>query len=454
MNAPLPSALPPRVVSWPGLPLLGTLPHFARDPVGYVIDMPRRRGDLVETYLANDHYLFVSEASLADQVMVKQAANFTKDAFARDLRRILGEGLLTSEGAHWRQQRRLAQPAFLRDRIAGYGDVMVDRARAMAEGWAPGETRDVHEAFMEVTLDIVARTLFGADVGDVARRIGPALDAVMHWYGSPLLMATPHVHKLPLRARDDLYAAKKTLDDTIYGIIRARRARPEARHDDLLGTLLAAVDDQGGAMSDADLRDELLTMFLAGHETTALALSWAAWLLSLDPGVQYALRDELTSVLGGRDPTVDDLPRLRLTECVVRETLRLYPPGWAIGREASADFELGGRTWPAGIQVWINTLGMHRDPRRFSEPDQFRPERWRDGLDKRLPRGAWIPFGAGPRICIGGAFAMMELNLILATVLRRWHLVLVPGARVVPQTSITLRPRYGVPMVLRRISWP
>jgi len=452
MNAPvdLPSA--PRIAIWQGLPVLGTFPQFVRDPVGYVIDLPRSRGDLVETHLAAEHFLFVSEASLADQVMVKQAANFTKDAFAKDLKRILGEGLLTSDGGLWRQQRRLAQPSFLRDRITGYAGVMVERARDMALSWNDGETRDVHTSFMAVTLDIVARTLFGTDVGpDIEARLGPALEAVMHWYGSPYLMSTPHMHKLPLASRNALYAAKKTLDEIIYGLIAARRARPDVVHDDLLGTLLAAVDDEGIAMSDTQLRDEVLTMFLAGHETTALALSWGAWLLSLHPVVQHTLRDELIAVLGDRDPTVEDLPRLRYTDCVVREVLRMYPPAWAIGREANADFELGGRTWPKGIQVWINALGMHRDPRRFTEPDRFLPERWRDGLDKRLPRGAWLPFGAGPRICIGGAFAMMELVLVLATVVRRWHFVLVPGARVEPKPSITLRPRDGVPMVMRRV---
>jgi cytochrome P450 len=438
-----------RVTTWAGLPGLGTLPQFVRDSVGYVIDLPRSRGDLVDTHLAADRYLFVSHPALAEQVLVKQAANFTKDAFARDLKRVLGEGLLTAEGALWRQQRRLAQPAFLRDRIVGYADVMVERARTMAEAWRPDTVRDLHADYMGVTLDIVARTLFGADVGDVADRIGPALDAVMHWYGSPLYMATPHTHRLPLPARDALYAAKATLDEVILQIVRARRAALEPPRHDLLGALLAAVDDEGHAMSDAQLRDEVLTMFLAGHETTALALSWASWLLAQHPGVQYALRDELDAVLGDRDPTVDDLPRLRFTDCVAREVLRLYPPAWAVGREAAEDFSLGGRTWPRGIQVWINTLGIHRDPRRFERADAFVPTRWMDGLEKRLPRCAWLPFGAGPRICIGGGFAMMELNLLLATVLRRWHFVLDPAARVVPQTSITLRPKYGVRMRLR-----
>ncbi|MEZ4404938.1 MAG: cytochrome P450 [Polyangiales bacterium] len=431
-----------------GLPGIGNILPMARSALAFVTEM-QRLGDMVETWVLNDHMVVVTHPALAEQTLLRNAAIMQKDWFLRDLKRIIGEGLLSSEGDFWKRQRRLAQPAFHRERIAGYATVMVERAAAVADEWRAGEHRDVHPDFMRTTLDVVGRTLFGASV-DVAHRVEPALDAIMHWYGTPFLVGNPLAMKLPLPAARAFHDAKRTLDEVILGIIEARRRKPDPDADDLLAMLLAAQDEDGSRMTDTQVRDEVMTLFLAGHETTALALSWTAWLLATHPAAQRALRDELATVLGDRDPTLEDMPRLRFTEAVVKESMRLYPPAWAIGRESTAPFELGGRRFGPRTQVWVNSYGMHRDGRYFTNPLAFTPERWMDGLDKRLPKFAYIPFGGGPRVCIGNTFAMMEAVLMLATFARRWSFAPAPDARVEARPSITLRPRYGVKLTLSR----
>ncbi len=437
-----------RCVSPRGFAFIGHAIPYLRDPLSFTVEYPKWYGDLVRVELLGMDTLLVSDPALIDQVLVKQHANFTKDWFLEDLKRVVGEGLLTSEGHFWKRQRRLAQPAFHRDRIASYGAVMVDMAERAAARWSAGETRDVHVDFMHLTLEIVARTLFGAGVEGVVERVGPALDAVMEWYANPLLLVTPWVRKLPLPLARRFDAAPRELDAVIREILAARRSDPNPPQDDLLAMLLASRDEDGSAMSDTQLRDEVMTIFLAGHETTAISLSWTMYLLATHPAAAERLRAELSEVLDGRSPKLEDLPRLRFTDAVVHESLRLYPPAWAMGREASGPFALEGIPFPAGINVWMSPWALHRDARRFANPLEFRPERWLDGLAKRLPKHAFVPFGGGPRICIGNAFAMMEINLVLATVAQRWRWTMAPGATVVPRASVTLRPQGGVKVVL------
>jgi cytochrome P450 len=378
-----------------------------------------------------------------EHVLVTANKSFTKDNFTHELSRFIGHGLLTSEGDHWRRERRLVQPAFHRDRIHGYTRSMVTETERAIDSWRDGSTRDVHEDLMHITLAIVSDTLFSAEVGGVAHEVGSAMEDVMARFADPIAMALPTLDWLPLPAHRRFRAAEIRIDQIIRDIIRQRRADPK-EHDDLLGMLLAARDVDGSSMTDEQVRDEVITLFLAGHETTALALSWTFYLLGKNPAARTRLEEELREVLGGRSPTMADLPKLPYADAVISETMRLYPPAWVMGRLAIAPFELAGRSFPVGTNVWFSQYVVHRDPRHFADPEQFRPDRWLDGLAKRLPRFAYFPFGGGPRQCIGNVFAQTEAVLLLATIAQKYRLHLVPEHVVEPMPSITLRPRRGV----------
>ena len=437
-----------------GLPLFGSMLGYLRDPLRFLIRTRQRDGDLTTFWLLNRKFLFVSDPALIEQVLVKQAARFGKDWFARDLKRMLGEGLLTSEGDFWKRQRRLMSPAFHRERLAEYADVMVDRAEDALARWRPGVERDIHHDFMELTLDIVARTLFSADVEGVGAVVGPALEAVLDWYSNPLLVSNPWLERTPLPAARRYREAVAAMRGIVDGIIRQRRARPDPDSHDLLALLLAAQDEDGARMTDAQVRDEVLTLFLAGHETTALVLSWTTTLLCAHPEVTRRLRAEADAVAPGRRLTLADVPKLAFTEAVVLESMRLHPPAWAIGREALEDFELGGHRFPKGLTVFLSPWSVHRDARWFAEPERFVPDRWMDGLARRLHKFQYFPFGGGPRICIGNAFAMMESVLLLSSFARRFDVTLAPGARLDARPAVTLRPAHGVRVVLHAPSAP
>ncbi len=434
-----------------GLPVVGSFLHYFRDPLGFLTGVRRREGDLATFRLMDMTFLLVSDPVLIEQVLVKQAARFSKDFFARDLKRVLGEGLLTSEGEFWKRQRRLSSPAFHRERLTDYATIMVDRTEDTLATWKSGE-RDIHEDFMALTLDIVARTLFSADVEGVARVVGPALEAVLGWYNNPLLVGNPWLYDSPLppakRYRDAVSATRAIVD----GIIRQRRANPDPDNRDLLSMLLAAQDDDGTHMTDTQVRDEVLTLFLAGHETTALTLSWSTVLLCRHPEMVARLRAEVESVAPGRRLTLDDVPKLTFASGVIHESMRMFPPAWAIGRESQEEFELGGHRFPKGTNVFLSPWAVHHDERTFADPERFDPDRWSDGLAKRLHKFAYFPFGGGPRVCIGNAFAMMESVLLLASFARRFDVSLAPSARIATTSSVTLRPKHGVRVDLRPAS--
>jgi cytochrome P450 len=377
-------------------------------------------------------------------VLIKSASNFTKDLFLRELRRILGEGLLTAEGAFWKRQRRLIQPAFHRERIAGYGAVMVDHTERMLATWRDGATIDLHHEMMSVTADIVTQCLFGTNAGDT-REVSSCIEAMMQRFNDPIVLLVPGVEYLPLPVNREFRRVAPRLDKIVRGFVAERRAMGDpAPGDDLLAMLLNARDEDGSRMDDRTVRDEVLILFLAGHETTALALSWAFCLLAENPEVERKLHAELAEALGDRAPCFEDVPKLKYTECVVHETLRLRPPAWALGREATAPFELASHRFENGAWFWILPWTLHRDPRHFPDPERFAPERWEDGLMKRLPRCAYLPFGAGPRVCIGNQFALMEAVLMLATLARRFSVRIEEGFRVEPEPSITLRFKHGL----------
>jgi cytochrome P450 len=440
----------------PGLPLVGNLVDFWRGPLE-MLEGCARRGDVVRLKFPGPPTYYVNHPALIEQVLVGNHRVMLKDRFTQNLGGLLGRGLLTSDGDFWRRQRRLAQPAFHRERIEAYGAEMVGAAERAIAGWTDGERRDAHADATRVTLEIVGRTLFGADLGSHAHDVADALDVVMARFGDWRYAVFPALSRLPLPANRRFERVVARLDEIVYGVIGARRfGHANAKKSDggegtdLLSMLLAARDEDGSRMSDQQLRDEVLILFLAGHETTALALTWTWWLLSRHPAADEALAAELREVLGGRSPTVADVPRLRYTSWVVHEALRLYPPAWSMGREAAEDLTLAGYRIPRGAQIWIGQWTIHRDARFFPRPEAFEPERWANDLVKRLHRFAYFPFGGGPRLCIGNAFAMMESTLLLATMAQRFRVRVPDGHRVGLAPAITLRPRNGLPVTVHR----
>jgi cytochrome P450 len=445
----------------PRLPFLGNALGFLRDPLAFLRSTRDRYGDVVRVALGPLETTLLSHPDYVEDVLVTRSRLWQKDQYLlTTLRPILGEGLLSSDGEFWRRQRRLAQPAFHRERIAAYGEIMVDHASRLAASWRDGEIRDVHKDMMRVTLEIVAAALFGAQVGEDAEAVGEALEAVLAVVSDPLELFVPVLKRLPTRKRRRFDRAVRDLDAIIYRVIEQRRKATEkprtapategAERRDLLSMLLEARGDDGARMSDKQLRDECMTLFLAGHETTALTLSWTWHLLAQHPAVSAKLTRELSEVLGDRRATVGDLPDLRYTGFVIAESLRLYPPAWSIGREARDALEIGGFRIPRGGNIWICPWAMHRDARWFEAPDDFRPERWEGDFAKRLHRYAYFPFGGGPRFCIGQSFAQMEAVLLLATLARAFRVDVLARPRVLPSPSVTLRPKNGVRARLRK----
>ncbi len=363
---------------------------------------------------------------------------------------MLGNGLLTSEGEFWLRQRRLAQGAFHPQRIAGYGDDMVAAGSRMLTGWQDGQSRDIHADMMQVTLDIVARTLFGADVLDQSHDIGDSLLTVIRSFSMNFGRRIPLPGWIPTKGNRRARAAVRALNVVVQQIVDQRRRETE-HHKDLLSMMLYARDeDDGSRMTDAQLADEARTFLLAGHETTAITLSWSFYLLATHPEIQAALGEELDRVLAGRLPTAADVPQLKLTERVVLEAMRVFPPVFMIGREPLADFELAGYTVPAGTTIFMSQWVMHHDARYYPEPERFDPDRWTPQRVAARPKMCYFPFGGGPRVCIGNNFAMLESVLLLATIARDWSMELVPDQEIRLSPVLTLRPRYGIRVVLRR----
>jgi cytochrome P450 len=424
--------------------LVGNTFQYMRDRMGFLEGAKRDFGDIVRLRLGPFRTYLVTNPEYIEYILRSHPDNFHKDKLTRWLIPLLGEGLLTSEDAYWRRQRKLAQPSFQHQQIERYGAVMVEHTERMLDAWQEGEVRDLHEDLMRLTLSIVARTLFDAELSGDAEAIGESLAIVMNHFLGPSRWF-PFADHLPFPASRRYWAAIRRIDEIIYRIIRTRR---EVGRDagDLVSRLLAARDDEGKGMTDRQLRDEVVTLVLAGHETTALALFYIFYLMDRWTQAQDRLAAELQSVLGDRSPTAADVPRLKYTEWVVREAMRLYPPAWGIAREALTDCEIGGYHVPKGTQLFVTQWLVHRDGRWFEDPEVFRPERWDNDLIKRLPRCAYFPFGDGPRVCIGNHFAMMEAVLILATIARRYRVSVEPGQTLELLPSITLRPRHGLRM--------
>jgi len=428
---------------------LSSTVDYIRDPLGFLVRSARDGGAVAPIHFIGLDAVLITSPEDIEKVVIGEHRKLVKDRFTRDLSSLLGSGLLTSEGDHWRRQRRLAQPAFHRDRIAAYAKAMAEATSERLASWRAGSVIDVHEEMMQLTRDIVCRTLFGTQPGPELAAVNDALTVALDRFAEPLYTLVPKLEKVPLPLSRRYRKAVRVLDDVVYGLIEKRR-RENVERPDLLSMLLAARDEDGSQMSDEQVRDEVMTIFLAGHETTAIALSWTFYLLSKNEDVCRTLGEEARSVLGEREATLDDLPRLQTAENVLHESMRLFPPAWIIGREVVEPFELRGVRLEKGVQVWTSQWVMHRDPRFFDEPEAFRPSRWENGLAKKLPRFAYFPFGGGPRLCIGNSFALMEATIILAMIAARHRLRLVPGQRIQPFPSVTLRPKPGVRVLVER----
>ncbi len=428
----------------------GNLPDFRRGRLAFLDDCFQKYGDVVSFRFGPRRMVLLNHPDLVEDVLVTQNRKFIKHFALRLTRLTLGNGLLTSEGDFWLRQRRLAQPAFHRERVASYAGAMVAFAERMLDTWENGQVRDVQEDMMRLTLEIVAKTLFDADIAGDAADASAAMETLLRSFTARVNQLIRFPERWPTPNNLRLRRAIRRLERILFAIIAERRASGEDRGD-LLSMLLQAQDeDDGGRMTDHQLRDEAMTLFMAGHETTANTMAWVWFLLANHPEAEARLHAELDEVLGGRSPGFDDLPRLAYTEMVVTEALRLYPTVWLLGREAIEPCEVGGYPIRVGTTLYMSQWVIHRDPRWFDDPREYRPERWADGLAKRLPRYAYFPFGGGPRICIGNSFAMMEATLLLATIAQRFRLALTPDATVTPLPTMTLRPDGGVKVRLTR----
>lgn len=436
-----------------GAEMLRQLRDIQRMPHEFLLSCARTYGGVTQFPIGNLPVYAVSDPAGVRHILQDNARNYTKDTIQfNTLALVTGEGLLTSDGDYWLRQRRMMQPAFHRQRVAAFGRTMVGATEKMLARWdslPDGVTLDIDHEMMKLTLEIVGQTLFSTDLsaaaGDLVQAVLITLDYIVYRAQTPL--ALPPFAPTPRNRAFN--RALQTLDNAVYRLIAARRAEStKIQNGDLLDLLLAARTGDGQPMSDRQLRDEIITLIIAGHETVASALTWTWYLLAKNPTVTTALATELAQRLNGRPPSVDDLPNLPYTRAVFDEALRLYPPAWLITRKAQTMDEVAGRVIPADALVIISPYVVHRDERLWPESEAFRPERF---LGEAAPRLGYLPFGGGPRLCIGNTFALVEGALILATVAQRYRLLAEPGHAVQAEPLVTLRPRGGLPLRLERV---
>lgn len=427
--------------------MLGVLPEFRKNAPQFLQKVARAHGDLVHFRLGPQNAYVISNPEWIKDILITNQTNFTKSRMLERAKVLLGEGLLTSEAEFHKRQRRLVQPAFHRDRLIGYGAAMAECAAQCRDRWSAGERFDVSREMNRLTLAIVARTLFSADVSSEADEIGSALTEVLGLFEMVLMPFSEWIEKLPLPSVRRFEKARARLDQTIYRMIAERRASGEDKGD-LLSMLLLAQDEDASTMTDKQVRDEALTLFLAGHETTANALTWTWYLLSQNPEAEARFHAEIDRVLGARLPTFDDLAQLKYVEMVFAESMRLFPPAWGIGRRPLQAYRIGDYEIPARTVMLMSPYVVHRDPRWYPEPEKFDPDRFLPENAAGRPKFSYFPFGGGARVCIGERFAWMEGVLLLATLGAKWKLRLVPGHRVETRALITLRAKYGMEMVV------
>lgn len=432
-----------------GLPWLGNVLQYGRDPLHFLTRCAREYGDVVRLRAPGQTFYQLNHPEAIEQVLRSDHENFHKWRPLRGTVRLFGNGLLTNEGESWKQQRKLCNPSLQSRQVQTYAPAMMSHTERMLAGWQQGQVHVINEDMNRLALAILTDTLFGVDIDRETGDHESVLGSVLGFFGDPLNSLILPAW-LPTPANLRYRRGVRVLDAWIARLNAQRRAElAEGRPGhDLLSRLLEARDENGAGMSEGQRRDELVTLAFAGHKTTAATLTYAFWLLAQHPEVEKRLAAEAREVLGDRCPTAADAPKLEYAEAVIKETLRLYPPSWGIGREALSDCEIAGYDMPRGTQVLLVQWVVHRDGRWFDDPDQFRPERWENDLEKHLPRCAYFPFGDGPRVCIGGHFAMLETVLILAAIVRRFRLTLVPGQKIRLVPSVTLWPEPGIKMIV------
>ena len=426
--------------------------QFRRDPTGFLQELAEL-GDVTSFKMGGQLAFFLNHPDFTRDLLITSNAKFVKGRALQRAKRLLGEGLLTSEGEAHLRQRRMIQPAFHREKIKSYAEAMTGYAAEMANEWQDDEVRDIDKEMMRLTLQIVGKTLFSANVEDDADEIGAALTTMIGMFNYLLLPFSELLEKLPIPQVKRFNHAKETLDSIIYGIIDERRKSGEDKSD-LLSMLLEAQDEEsGGKMSDEQARDECLTIFLAGHETTANALTWTFYLLSQNPEKEAKLHEELRRVFQNeRLPTIEDLPKLKYTESVLAESMRLFPPAWALGRLAIEQHEFGGYEIPKGALVLTSQFVMHRDARFWENAATFLPERWeKQSIKEAGKKYIYFPFSSGTRGCIGEAFAWTEGILLIATLAGKWKLKLLPEQKIGMNPLMTLRPKFGMKMQIERV---
>lgn len=432
-----------------GTLLGGNVRQFRAALLNFLLETAREYGPLASFRIGPRRVFLASGPDLIEQVLVTDAKHYIKHFGARAFKPVLGNGLVTSEGAFWHRQRKLIQPAFLKIRVQSYAQIMAELTDQMLDSWFPGKSVQIDYEFEALTSKIALKTLFDLEDSGDRQRFSGTLKLAFELMNVRLR----RIFKLPLwvptPANLRLQGAVGELDRTVEGFIASGRSRRDIG-DDLLSRLLVAQHEDGTRMSDLQLRDEAMTLYLAGHETTALTLAWSWYLLSQNPNVENELVSEWQHVLAGATPTADQLHRLPYTAAVIAESMRLYPPVYVIGREATDDLELGGYRVKRGYTVLMSQWVNHRDPRYFPEPEEFRPERWENGLAKRIPKFAYYPFGGGQRLCVGSSFALMEAAIILAAVGQRYRFTLDPDAVIGIKPQITLLPANGIPATLER----
>jgi cytochrome P450 len=433
-----------------GLPVAGMAFALRSDPLGGLRRIAREYGDIVRFFVMKQERILLNHPDWVSQVLVLQQNKFHKSELTRRITaRMLGNGLLISEGEFWRRQRRLEQPAFHRSRVNDYGATMLEIAQARIREWRDGEARNMAHEMMALTLDIAVRTLFGTTLPAEPRQVGDAMTFLMRY--SLRRQRTPFriPETWPTPANRRANRELQFIDSLVYWIISERRKEGNSNHhNDLLALLMSAMDEDGSQMTSEQLRDETMTLFIAGHETTAQMLAWTWYALSQNPAAEARLHEELDGVLGGRPLEAADFGRLPYLQAVMNEALRLYPPAYITAREVVEPCEIGGYQFHPRSTIMFSQWLLHRDARYYDDADAFRPERWLDGLADRLPQGAYIPFGAGPRRCIGQGFALLEAAIVTATLARKFRFRLVSGHPVVEEPLVTLRPRHGIQMTL------
>ncbi|GCE30289.1 cytochrome P450 [Dictyobacter alpinus] len=430
-----------------GLPVIGSLLDFQYRPLRFFRELEQRYGRMATVHIGKQPLLFCFRPEHIRYFLTENPRNFVKPGNANDvgLKLFLGDGLLTIDGDHHRQQRRLVQPAFHKHRVDSYATIMTRYAQETIASWQPDSVVNMASEMQYLTLRIITKTLFNVDSIEQTKKLGHAFDVVIS--GGPPRTVIKSRIRSPFASTRELDEASRTIDTFIYGLIEQRRKTNDDTGD-VLSMLLQAQQNEPESMTDKQIHDHVLTFVAAGHETAQNTLSWTFYLLSQHPHVRAKLLAELQTVLAGRVPTLDDLPKLPYLEGVINESWRFYPPAWRQARMALEDFELDGKCIPAGTITILSQWILHNLPDIWGDPENFRPERWDKQNAPSIPQGAYFPFGLGPRICIGMPFAQLETKLLLATILQHYIPQLKPRARIVFQPLVTLRPKYGMPMRL------